>query len=511
MSGGPGYWPGAGRALLVLAAAGLAGGGPARAQQPSPPPAGPAVLARPVAPTPGNRPLGEVLAELSRQSRLPFSYSSSLIPVGRRYRLAAGPPRPLGAVLREVLAATHLSYGLLGGQLVLWPAAAALPAGVTAVNGYPARSGPPLPGRAAFAAQRPAPTARPAAAFPPARKDGAPALAAGPPAGTGAPLVAFSTPGPRRRTSSALGTAGGMSAGRRPGRPTAAPPSRAAPAEAANSPLRPGPAARANGQVAAGAARAAGQSSGARPRPAPPGSGGGLAKPLSRAAAGQRASASPQTDHEAARALTFLSPRISLLTNSSLDNNGLPIPASLATIQPARAPASPPAVAPGKRLDLANAWGHTYLRGEAWLSEGLPVGGMVKIGVQHAYLVLNAAIGPFDRRSGVAWGLGLGTAGRARGRFTPSVDLVAWALPSDDDDDDIRHARLVQLRPLLAWQLKRDGKVSLLLGPTLNLATAAQRGARRWSFGQDQWLWLNSTDDQSVRRLWPGVQAGVRF
>ena len=509
MSGGPGRWPGVGHWLPALAAGVLAGGGPARAQQPGPPPAALALLARPVAPTPGNHPLGEVLAELSRQSRLPFSYSSSLIPVGHRYRLAAGPPRPLGVVLRDVLAATHLSYGLLDGQLVLWPAAAALPTGVTAVNGHPASSGPPLPGRAAFAAQKPGPAASPAIAFPPARKDGAPALATGPPAGTGSSPAAFPTSQQSPQRTKGAPSAAGTAARLQPGRPTAAPPGRAAPAEAATSSLRPGPAVRANGQVAAGTARAAGQPPGASPLPAPPGS--GLTKPPSRATAPQRTSTSPQTGNEAEHFLTFLPPRIISLINSSLKNKDLPISLSLSAIPPARAAASPPAVTTGRRLDLANLWGHTYLHGEAWLSESLPVGGMVKIGVQHAYLVLNVAIGPLDRRSGVAWGLGLGTAGRARGRFTPSVDLVAWALPSDSDDDDIRQARLVQLRPLLAWQLKRDGKVSLLLGPTLNLATATQKGARRWSFGQDQWLWQNSTDDQSVKRLWPGLQAGVRF
>ncbi|QKG57927.1 hypothetical protein GKZ68_15605 [Hymenobacter sp. BRD128] len=180
----------------------------------------------------------------------------------------------------------------------------------------------------------------------------------------------------------------------------------------------------------------------------------------------------------------------------------------LAAARPAREAASPSA--PKKRPDLATIWNHTYLHGEAWLSESLPVGGTVKIGVPRVYLVLGAAIGPLDRRAGAVWGLGLGTAGRARGRFTPSLDAVAWFL-SSDGDDGIRQARLLQLRPLLAWQFKRDGQVSLLAGPTFNLATANHNGNRQWSFGQDRWLWLNTADDQSIIRLWPGVQVGLRF
>lgn len=456
------------------------------------------MLARLVAPTPGNRSLGEVLAELSRQSGLSFSYSSSLIPVGHRYQLPVSPARPLGVVLREVLDATHLSYGLLDGQLVLWPTHAALPAGVTVVNGQPARSGPPLPARAAAAgtslgtgASTPtSPRLTPNTAGPASVAAGTPTGRRGPAATLAATSISH-----QRASSASAQPAGHYST-------TQASSQAAAASRRAARPLAAGPALPVHASKSS-----RGDDTGNKSQY--------LAKSTSPGPADQRASTRQRVSTGAARSLTLLTPHVILLLDSTLTGNSLPAvhflgSRSFAAATPALKVASPPA-APGKRLDLATVWRHTYVHGEAWLSESLPVGGTAKVGVQRAYLVLNAAIGPLDRRSGVAWGLGLGTAGRARGRFTPSVDLVAWALPKDGDDDDIRHARLVQLRPLLAWQLKRDGQVSLLLGPTLNLATATQTSLRRWSFGQDQQLWLNKTDDQTVLRLWPGVQVGVRF
>ncbi|AWM31785.1 hypothetical protein DDQ68_02690 [Hymenobacter nivis] len=153
----------------------------------------------------------------------------------------------------------------------------------------------------------------------------------------------------------------------------------------------------------------------------------------------------------------------------------------------------------------------TYLHGEVWASESMPLGATVKVGVRPAYLVLGAALAPTGHHHGAAWGVGLGTAGRARGRFTPSLDLLLWWL--NGDDDGVGRTQLTQLRPQLAWQLKQGGRWQLVGGPTLNLATARRTlGARpRWHVGQDQWLWFESLDDQPLLRLWPGVQLGLRF
>lgn len=152
-----------------------------------------------------------------------------------------------------------------------------------------------------------------------------------------------------------------------------------------------------------------------------------------------------------------------------------------------------------------------YLHGEAWTSESLPLNAAVKVGIPRLYLVLGVAAGPFDHQAGGAWGVGLGTTGRPRGRFTPSLDLLHWFLASPGDDEATQ-GRLTQLRPALAWQLKRGRRWQLVGGPTLNLATAHRAGTRtRWTLGQDQWLWLDSAEQESVLRLWPGVQLGVRF
>ncbi|MGI4863326.1 MAG: hypothetical protein ACRYFZ_05335 [Janthinobacterium lividum] len=152
-----------------------------------------------------------------------------------------------------------------------------------------------------------------------------------------------------------------------------------------------------------------------------------------------------------------------------------------------------------------------YLHGEAWGSESLPVGATVKLGIPRIYLVLGAAVGPADHRSGWAFGGGLGTVGKARGRFTLSLDLMQWFL-TGDGEMDASQGRLTQLRPALAWQLKRGSRWQLIGGPTLNLASARRDGMRtRWTLGQDQWLWLDSADGPANTRLWPGVQLGVRF
>jgi len=155
----------------------------------------------------------------------------------------------------------------------------------------------------------------------------------------------------------------------------------------------------------------------------------------------------------------------------------------------------------------------SYLHGEAWVSESLPVSVALKVGVPRIYLVLGAAVGPFGPQpNGLSWGVGLGTAGRHRGRFTPSLDLMHWFIGGDRDAPA---SGLTQLRPQLGWALKQGGRWQLVGGPTFNLATAHDRGPQplppRWEFGRDQWLWVNRLDAGSQVRLWPGVQLGVRF
>jgi len=164
-----------------------------------------------------------------------------------------------------------------------------------------------------------------------------------------------------------------------------------------------------------------------------------------------------------------------------------------------------------KPFALASLLHPSYLHGEAWVSESLLLNAAVKVGIPRLYLVLGVATGPTGRQSGgVAWGVGLGTAGRLRGRFTPSLDLVHWFVSGDRETPP---SNLTQFRPQIGWQLKQGGRWQLIGGPTLNLATSRQRGPQpqRWDFGRAQWLWINQGDGESLLRLWPGVQVGIKF
>ena len=160
---------------------------------------------------------------------------------------------------------------------------------------------------------------------------------------------------------------------------------------------------------------------------------------------------------------------------------------------------------------LASLLRPSYLHAEAWGSETLPVGAVVTVGIPRIYLTLGLAAGPpGPQRGGVAGGVGLGTAFEARGRFTPTLDLMQWFLSGDREK---LGNRLTQLRPLLAWQIKAGGRLQLIAGPTLNLATGSRDGRTRGdgALGQGQWLWLNTDEDHSFLRDWPGLQAGLRF
>ncbi|AMR27705.1 hypothetical protein A0257_11760 [Hymenobacter psoromatis] len=482
----------------VLLLASLLAGGQWAAGQALPP-----VLRRTVAPTPGNRPLGAVLAELSRQSGLPFSYSSSLVPTAARCALRPGPARPLGEVLREVLGARHLTYGLLDGQLVLWPDHVAAPPNALAVNGYATPPGQPagsplVPEASASAAvsRTAAPLLRPLAA---AARAGVAASAARP-AGNSRYLAS----GPKKALAArALPPATGTNpSGRLAGRPGTA---RAAPQATTELLAKAAHGKAGHLPTRAGTTGAESLATAGRARPA--------SSALASRGQGPRLAPSPAGRRTAAGAAATVSPAASLAR--------LPMrPVPLATLALVGAPtllsAGPAPAAAGRPAGnkpprtAGYFLRRAYLHGEVWGSESLPLSAAAKLGTQRIYLMLGAATGPFGR-GGLVGGVGLGTAGAARGRFTPSLDVIYWFLAGDRDDDDVSHAALAQLRPALAWQLRQGGPIQLFGGPTLNLATARHNGSRRWSFGQDQWLWASDTDDQTITRLWPGVQVGLRF
>ncbi len=470
-------------------------------------------LAHLVQPRPGTRPLGVVLAELSRQGQLPFSYSSSLVPLTHRCTLRPGPARPLGMVLREVLAAEHLSYGLLNGQLVLWPNRVAAPVGVAAVNGRftPATRLASLP------------ASEPSAALPTASGIAGKAKPAA--SGTasahyltsrpepGAPLL--STPSQRNKAFVTTVKSAGthlLSGTTAPRSPTTARPG--------TDPIKHSRAeSRSAGSPATtrrGSAKAPGKMRLATlPQPGrPPGQGLRSTQAVTAARSPQAVRSAGQPSHQAGqfqRPLALLPARLVSPAPVTVPSDPLPpgqVPASLALIKPVPSPDST-AQKPTVRAGLLP---RSYLHGEAWVSETLPLNAAVKLGIPQIYLVLGAAVGPFDHPAGWAWGVGVGTVGRARGRFTPSLEVLQWFLSGPRVDQDAPHDRLIQLRPALAWQLRQGGRWQLVGGPTLNLATGHRaRGPFPWPLGQDQWLWVNSDKGPSLLRLWPGVQVGLRF
>lgn len=589
-------------ALLLLLPAGLVHG---QADNPA--------LARLVRPVPGTRPLGVVLAELSRQGHLPLSYSSSLVPVAHPAHLAAGPARPLGIVLEELLAAEHLSFGFLNGQLVLWPAHLAVPAGVVAASSRPAQ---------AVKLAHSAAVAATAVVAPATSTANGTASSTG--IGTTNRMVRSTNSGITREATSraAASTAAGSrfvgptTAGAWPGgsptssltkptnRATARPGALAANGTAprplssvsatASASQRSTEAANSLGAPAAGASSAAGRAASAAvggaalhkqvaatiPIKAPAASrptaglrgaralaarqtgrltgteaplglaaAGGLARNPANASARQRVAAPPAAGRELAAgrepaagsptADGALSPAgsgplparepVALLTAKPIAPTSAAGPSPLLPMLPTSAVREPELVrspsanpdnpaAPAKPpFVLASLLRPSYLHAEAWTSETLPLNAALKVGTPRIYLALGVAGGPVGRGPGggggeVAGGAGLGTVGQPRGRFTPSLDLMHWFLAGDRDGPG---SQLTQLRPLLAWQIKPGGRLQLIGGPSLNLATGSRRagGPPRGDgeLGQGQWLWLNSGDERSFLRLWPGVQLGLRF
>ena len=540
---------------------------------------GPALapLAQPVQLTPGRHSLGAVLAELSHQSHLPFSYSSSLVPLTRLCYLPAGPPRPAGVVLREVLAAEHLAYGVLNGQLVLWPEQLAPPAGITQVNGRP------LPRPAAtqgFGFSTAALASAPGKAPPAGRAGKSPVVAAT--GATGNSPLASST-------SSRVPTSPAAQMAERGARNSAASNTRAtiltyngkqtrnisgkggrpeeeftrskvkhssirgnAIATSKYSPARAKaisqPPAEALAQ--AGRGRPAGQRTAHQPTPA------------AALADRQRATKTGRTNarfstSQSATTLAIVPPKNQPATKNFTRNPsrtaGLPraagqpreavallaprgaeqvLAAGPTSGQPVLLPQLDSPVAVPKpllssviKIDLAQQptlrsplERGFYLHGEAWGSETFPVGVAGRVGWARLHLVLGVAAAPSNHHGGWAFGGGLGTVGRARGRFTPSLDLLHWVATGDGRGDEAAQGQLTQLRPTLAWQLRQGSRWQLIGGPTFNLATAPHEGRGnpggfipRWTLGQDQWLWLDTADERSGARLWPGVQLGLRF
>lgn len=460
-------------------------------------PGGPAALQRRVRLAPGRRSLGAVLADLSRQTGLTFSYSSSLVPLGQPYYLPAGPPRPAGEVLRDVLAAAHLAYGVVGGQLVLWPERAA-PPGMVLVDNQ---------------TTRPVPDSRPAAPL---------AVAAGPvakvtgrrPAGAASAVVA------RRAAPLPAPPAGG-----RPGRLARG---KIAPLSAALTPAYPPALGRGARRGLPGRAARSPTLPVARYPPAtrrlasralPP-----TSAPTATTKAGRAATSAlrptypaPSRPVAAGRAsLAMLAFRPAFPAPASAPAEAFLPGRELLKIRPAHGSradsAAPPLVAAPRRP--------RYLHGEAWASETLPLTAAGKLGWARLYLVVGVAAGPFDTRGGWAWGGGLGTAGQPKGRFTLSLDLLHWVVAGDDDGP---RGHLTQLRPAVAWQLRRGSRWQLVGGPTLNLATTPDLGpgpgrpgfgpgpGPRRALGPGQWNWLDADGGRADSRLWPGVQVGLRF
>ncbi|PJJ48782.1 STN domain-containing protein [Hymenobacter chitinivorans] len=87
---------------------------PAGAQAP------PVLLARRVQVSATDASLQQVLRDITRQSGVPFSYSSTFIPLQKRVTLHTPGRQPVGDVLRQLLQSRGVSYQVIGGQIVLW-------------------------------------------------------------------------------------------------------------------------------------------------------------------------------------------------------------------------------------------------------------------------------------------------------------------------------------------------------------------------------------------------------
>ncbi|RTQ53719.1 hypothetical protein EJV47_03000 [Hymenobacter gummosus] len=181
----------------------------------------------------------------------------------------------------------------------------------------------------------------------------------------------------------------------------------------------------------------------------------------------------------------------------------LAAPGALATEPPAR-----PAAADAPASRSGPGWPRgVALHGEVWTSEFMPLNGAIQFGPPRLYAIISASADPVGRQTSWALGAGVGTTGRAWGRFTPRLEVLQWVV---DTDQERAPGWLTQLRPSVGWQLREGRRWQLVGAPTLNLAVARPEPGR-WSLGQNQWLWLDADRDQPRLRLWPGVQVGLRF
>ncbi|MCB2409517.1 LA_2272 family surface repeat-containing protein [Hymenobacter lucidus] len=165
----------------------------------------------------------------------------------------------------------------------------------------------------------------------------------------------------------------------------------------------------------------------------------------------------------------------------------------------------------GVTLGIINIVRHGYLHGEVWASETLPLNAALKLGTTRYYTILSAATQPFGTRIHWATGFGIGTASRPHGRFSWNLDLLDWYLLKQPGTEGTLLS-YTQLRPSLVWQIEPQGHLGLVLSPTLNLGLYENDGGGTNSdFGKNQLLLLDTKTGQTLVRLWPGLQIGLRF
>ncbi|UOQ73834.1 LA_2272 family surface repeat-containing protein [Hymenobacter cellulosilyticus] len=165
----------------------------------------------------------------------------------------------------------------------------------------------------------------------------------------------------------------------------------------------------------------------------------------------------------------------------------------------------------GVSLGLINIVRHGYLHGEVWTSETLPLNAALKLGVTRYYSILSVASQPFGSRVHWATGFGIGTASRPHGRFSWNLDLLDWYLLKQPGTEGTLLS-YTQLRPSLVWQIEPQGRLGLVISPTLNLGLYENDGSGTKSeFGKNQLLFLDTTTGKTLVRLWLGGQVGLRF
>ncbi|TGE26227.1 LA_2272 family surface repeat-containing protein [Hymenobacter metallicola] len=165
----------------------------------------------------------------------------------------------------------------------------------------------------------------------------------------------------------------------------------------------------------------------------------------------------------------------------------------------------------GATLGIINIVRHGYLHGEVWTSETLPLNAALKLGTTRYYTILSAATQPFGSRVHWATGFGIGTASRPHGRFSWNLDLLDWYLLKQPGTEGTLLS-YTQLRPTLVWQIEPQGRLGLVVSPTLNLALYENDGnGTNSDFGKNQLLLTDTQWGNTPARLWLGGQIGLRF